>query len=150
MSEHPFQLAKDAAYSPPTIKNVGSQDKQVLPINKKPEPAYRTLHPIHNPLIAETVFKQSMETPIMITQRELLLLSPEVRLQVRESTTTRHLPNKDLPTMHALVQQEMDEAEEVTFPIFLAFSLPEVTYASDGSVTISDHSLQALTQLKRL
>ena len=79
-----------------------------------------------------------METPITITQRELLSLSPEVRLQVRESTTTRRLPNKDRPTMHALVQQEMDEAEEVTFPTFSAFSLPEVTYALDGSVTISN------------
>ena len=138
MSEHLFRLAKDAAYSPPTIKNVGSQDKQVPPINKKPEPAYRTLPPIHNPLIAETVFKRSMETPITITQRELLSLSPEVRSQVRESTTTRRLPNKDLPTTHALVQQEMDEAEEVTFPTISAFSLPEVTYASDSSVTISD------------
>ena len=78
MSEHPFRLAKDAAYSPPTIKNVRPQDKQVLPINKKPEPAYRTLPLIHNPLITETVFKQSMETPITITQRELLSLSPEV------------------------------------------------------------------------
>ena len=50
----------------------------------------------------------------------------------------RHLPNKDLPTTHSLVQQEIDEAEKVTFPIFSAFSLPEVTYASDGSVTIPD------------
>ena len=50
----------------------------------------------------------------------------------------RRLPNKDLPTTHALVQQEMDEVEEVTFPIFSAFLLPEVTYASDGSVTISN------------
>ena len=74
----------------------------------------------------------------MITQRELLLLSPEVQLQVRESTSMRHLPNKDLPTMHTLVHQETDKEDEVTFPIFSAFSLPEVTYAPDGSVTISD------------
>ena len=40
--EHLFWLAKDATYSPPTIKNVGLQDKQVPPINQKPELAYRT------------------------------------------------------------------------------------------------------------
>ena len=138
MTDYPFQLAKDAAYSPPTVKNVGLQDKQVSPINKKPEPAYRTSPPIHDLLITETIFKQSMEAPITITQRELLSLSSEVQFQVRKSTTMRHLPNKDLPTTHALAHQETDEGEEVTFPIFSAFSLPEVTYAPDGSVTISD------------
>ena len=55
--KHPFQHAKDAAYTPPTSKNVGTQDKQELPINKKQEPAYRTLPPIHDPLIAKTGYK---------------------------------------------------------------------------------------------
>ena len=75
--EHPFQHAKDAAYTSLTSKNVGTQDKQEPLISKKQEPAYRTLPPIHDPLIAETIYKQSMETPITITQRELSSLSPE-------------------------------------------------------------------------
>ena len=68
--EHPFQHTKNVAYTPPTSKNVGTQDKQ--------EPAYRTLPPIHDLLIAKTIYKRSMETLIMIMQRELLSLSPEV------------------------------------------------------------------------
>jgi hypothetical protein len=43
--EHPYQLAKDAAYSPPVTKNVGAQEKPVTSSNKKPEPAYKTLPP---------------------------------------------------------------------------------------------------------
>jgi hypothetical protein len=42
-SEHPYRLAKDAAYSPPVTKNVGAQDKPVTSNTKKPEPAYKTL-----------------------------------------------------------------------------------------------------------
>ena len=76
--EHPFRHAKDAAYTPPTSKDVGTQDKQELLINRKQEPAYRTLPQIHDPLIAKTIYKRSMETLIMIMQRELLSLSPEV------------------------------------------------------------------------
>ena len=76
--KHPFQLAKDTAYTSPASKNVGTQDKQEPLINKKQEPAYRTLSLIHDPLIAETIYKQSMETPIMIMQRELLSSFPEV------------------------------------------------------------------------
>jgi hypothetical protein len=37
--EHPYQLAKDTAYSQPVTKNVGAQDKLVAPNTKKPEPA---------------------------------------------------------------------------------------------------------------
>jgi hypothetical protein len=76
--EHPYQLAKDAAYSPPVTKNVGAQEKPVAFSNKKPEPAYKTLPPIHDPVIAESVYRRSLDTLITITQRELLPLSPEV------------------------------------------------------------------------
>jgi hypothetical protein len=41
--EHPYRQAKDAAYSPPVTKNVGTQEKPVTSSNKKPEPAYKTL-----------------------------------------------------------------------------------------------------------
>jgi hypothetical protein len=76
--EHPYRLAKDTAYSPPVTKNVGAQDKLVTSNTKKPEPAYRTLLLIHDPLIAESVYKCSLDAPITITQRKLLSLSPEV------------------------------------------------------------------------
>jgi hypothetical protein len=34
--EHPYRLAKDAAYSPPVTKNVGTQEKPVTSSTKKP------------------------------------------------------------------------------------------------------------------
>ena len=90
--EHPYRNAKDAAYAPPPDRNIGAPVKAPA-VSKKPDPAYKTLPPIHDPSIASEVYKRSMETPITITQRELLSLSPEVRSQVREVTTTRRIPN---------------------------------------------------------
>jgi hypothetical protein len=65
--EHPYQLAKDTAYSPPVTKNIGAQDKPATSNTKKPEPAYKTLSPIHDPLIAESVYKRSLDTLTTIT-----------------------------------------------------------------------------------
>src|SRR6202021_3409331 len=55
--EHQYRNAKDAAYTPPSTKNVGAQDK--APTHKRAEPAYKTLPPVHNPAIAATVFQRS-------------------------------------------------------------------------------------------
>ena len=85
--EHPFRNAKDVIYIPLGIKNVGAEDKNTPATAKRPEPAYKTLLPVHDSAIATNVYKQSMEAPITITQRELLSLSPEVRSQVRDNVT---------------------------------------------------------------
>jgi hypothetical protein len=74
--EHPYQLAKDAAYSLPVTKSVGAQEKLVVSSIKKPEPEYKTLPQLHDPLITELVYKHSLDAPITITQRKLLSLSP--------------------------------------------------------------------------
>ena len=126
---------------------MGAQDKPTPPMTKKSKLAYRTLPLIYDPIIADSVYKQSMETLIMITQHKLLSLSLEVRLQYRDSTTTWWIPNKDILTTQALLQQETetDNEAEVTLPIFLTFSLPKVTY-SPGSVTVSN-SVEAYYQL---
>ncbi|KAJ7258618.1 hypothetical protein C8J57DRAFT_1073625 [Mycena rebaudengoi] len=86
--EHPFANARDAAYAPPHDRNVGVRFANPAP-QKKPEPAYRTTAPIYDEKIANTVFGRSMDAPITLTQRELLSLSPEVRAQVRDATTSR-------------------------------------------------------------
>src|ERR1700678_1333863 len=88
--EHPYRNARDAAYAPPVNRNVAAPYK---PSNdKRPEPAYKTLPPVHDPTIASNIYKRSMDAPITITQRELLSMSPEVRSQYRDSTTTRRMP----------------------------------------------------------
>ena len=81
-----------------------------------------------------------MKTLIMIMQRELLSLSPEVQLQFRDSTITRRIPNKDVQTTQALWQEEIETANEIEqlLPTISTFALPIVTYAPNGSITISD------------
>ena len=76
----------------------------------------------------------------MITQRELLSLSPEVQSQFRNSTITRRISNKDIQTTQALLQEEIETADEIEhlLPTILTFALPTVTYAPNGSITISN------------
>ena len=100
--EHPFRHAKDAAYAPPTSRNIGAPAPQN---NKKSEPAYRTQPSIYKASIATDVYSRTMDTPITITQRELLSLSPEVRSQLRDATTAKRVPT----------QQNDNEAEVANF-----------------------------------
>ena len=115
--EHPYQNVKDAAYAPPATRNVGAPIK-ALPVAKKQEPAYKTLPPIHDPLIATEVYKRSMDAPITITQRELLSLSPEVRSQVRDITTTRRVPNNSNIVSQNVLQVEEEESGNELVEIF--------------------------------
>jgi len=78
---------------PPQDRNIGALPKPSA--LKKSEPAYQTLPPIHNQSIATDVYNHSLNTPITLTQRELLSISPEVRVQLRDAITTRCIPNKD-------------------------------------------------------
>lgn len=110
--EHPFQNAKDAAYAPPATRNVGAPIKPPV-VAKKHEPAYKTLPPIHDPSIAADVYKRSMDAPITITQRELLSLSPEVRSQVRDITTTRRIANNPI-NPNVTVQNVLQFEENAT------------------------------------
>jgi metal-sulfur cluster biosynthetic enzyme len=107
--EHPYHNAKDAAYAPPATRNVGAPAKApVAP--RRPEAAYKTLPAVHDPTIAVDVYKRSMDAPITITQRELLSLSPEVRSQVRDVTTTRRIPNNpNNPPIAAQNALQLDE-----------------------------------------
>jgi hypothetical protein len=105
--EHPYREAKDAAYAPPETRNVGAPVKAPA-VARKNEPAYKTLPPVHDPAIAADVYKRSMNAHITITQRELLSLSPEVRSQVREVTTTRRMPNNPSATAQNALQLEED------------------------------------------
>ncbi|KAJ7244845.1 hypothetical protein C8J57DRAFT_1038457, partial [Mycena rebaudengoi] len=90
--QHPFSNSRDAAYTPPRDRNIGARPD--APSVKKSEPAYRTTAPIFDEKIAHTVFDRSMDVPVTITQRELLPLSPEVRAQVRDATSSRRVtPN---------------------------------------------------------
>ena len=119
LPEHPYRLTKDPAYAPPTNRNVGNPVKP--PFNKKPEPAYKALPPIHDAAIATNVYNRAMDTPITITQKELLSLSPKVCSQVREATTTRRQP-----TGPPIVQGMIEEADKDVYnegPSVTAFTV---------------------------
>jgi hypothetical protein len=109
--EHPYQNAKDAAYAPPTTRNIGAPIKAPA-APRRHDPAYKTLPAVHDPTIAVEVYKRSMDVPITITQRELLSLSPEVRSQVRDVTTTRRVPNNPPTTTQNALQLDEDLNED--------------------------------------
>lgn len=131
--EHPYRAAKDAVYAPPIDRNVGAAVKP--PTTKKAEPAYKTLPPVHDPTIAADVYKRSMEVPVVITQRELLSLAPEVRSQYRDVVTTRRVPVNSASAHLQIVEEEDDE------PLpFQTFSLQHALHRSppDGATVVAD------------
>ena len=136
--EHPYRNAKDAAYIPPTQPNIGSIQK---PPFKRNDIAYRTLPPVQDPEIAKTVFTRAMDSPSTITQRELLSLSPEIRSQVREITTSRRITTKDIiATQHLLQEEDSDWLEEqgqINTNTF-AMSIGNVQTPPPGALIISD------------
>lgn len=142
--EHPYRNARDAAYIPATSKPAAN-----VPVNpqggqKKQEPAYKTLPPIHDAKIAAEVYQRSMEAPITITQRELLSLSPEVRSQVRDSTTTKRIQNKDATTTPAMFNIDDDEYDydeyHLTIPTIPTFAVPNASHRvpPTGATVIPD------------
>lgn len=117
--EHPFRHAKDAIYVPPQTRNLGAPFKPNNNSNKKHEPAYRTLPPIHNTNIANTVYQRALETPLTITYHELLSLSPEVRAQIRDATSAKRVVGpKEAAQNHLLKESDITEDE-------LAYLMPD-------------------------
>ena len=84
---HPFTRVKDTVYALPTTNNVGAKPKPLPP--KKPDVPLRTAAPVYDPQVASTMYVHTIDSQITITQHELLLLSPEVRNQVREATSNQ-------------------------------------------------------------
>jgi hypothetical protein len=97
---HPFAAARDAAYRPPTTDNVAAKPKP--PPVKKPESVWKTTAPVYDPKVASDVYARTMNSPITLTQRELLSLSPEVRNQVREATSNRRVARAGPPAVAPL------------------------------------------------
>ena len=118
--EHPFQLAKDAIYAPPTARNVGVLPK--VPANKATAPLYKTLPPIHDPAIALEVYKRAMDAQVTISQRELLSLSPEIRGQYRDATTTKRVPTTTVVTTQGALQID-DSTDDYAYDVAAAFTL---------------------------
>ena len=83
--------------------------------------AYRTLPAIHDAAITTTIYKctlDSRHSPLTITYHELLSLSPEVRSQVRDTVSSKHMPTKDVAPVTTganLVQDSQPSEEELAY-----------------------------------
>src|SRR6202522_3978667 len=134
--EHPYRNARDAAYAPPVNRNVAVPDK---PNNgKRPEPAYKTLPPVHDPTIAANIYKRSMDAPITITQRELLSMSPEVHSQYRDSTTIRRMPYSNGATAQNYLEMETEKGDNQQLLATVADIQP--TYADTQSTFVAENN----------
>ena len=86
---HPYAAALDATFS--------ILVKPAQPATKEPamgwqEPGFHSTAKIYDPLIAKKVYERAMETPITVTQRELLSLAPEVRTHMADVTIQKRIP----------------------------------------------------------
>ena len=86
---HPYASVPDATH--------GVLSGQTRPAAKEPAPArqesgYQNTANIYDPQIAKTVYERVMETPITVTQWELLSLAPEMRAQVVDATVRKRVP----------------------------------------------------------
>ncbi|KAJ7235115.1 hypothetical protein C8J57DRAFT_1089163 [Mycena rebaudengoi] len=117
---HPFANVRDAAYAPPKDRNAG------LPaaVPSKAGPAYRSTAPVYNEKDAAEVFESTLDTPVTITQRQLLSIAPEVRSHMREVTTARRAPPKDNKNTGAPASQFLHDVETSSYTNSAQVNLP--------------------------
>ena len=135
---HPFRRAPDAIYAPPQNRNIAAPFRATQPASKRPEPAYKTLPPIHDPQIAAAVYNRVLNAPLTVTTQELLSLSPEVRAQLRSVTTTRRIVSekeveKEVEVIEVKMATEPEYDEEEQWPSIeeLDYCMPdEIPYTS--------------------
>jgi hypothetical protein len=138
--EHPFRGAKDASYAPP----IGRKVVAPIPlVEKKSEPAYKVQPPLYKASIATDVYSRTMDTPITVTQRELLSLAPEVRAQVREAITTKRMPLVGNPETNVEVANFLrveGSDDEGDIPDFPTFAIPNSLHRvpPEGALVIPD------------
>ncbi|PPQ79708.1 hypothetical protein CVT24_010239, partial [Panaeolus cyanescens] len=122
--EHPFRSVPDP-YQRPFASSTSNQPPAPSSTRKSDSSQpVRHLPPIHNPLIASKVFERSLDTPVMVTGRELLSLSPEVRAQYREATTTKRVAFKDA-NLSSMVEIDILQEVEAQEMFYTAPSTPE-------------------------
>jgi hypothetical protein len=104
---HPYAAVPDATN--------GSAPGPVRPAAREPaanrhEPAYGNAAKVYDPRIAKAVYERAMDTPITVTQRELLSLSPEVRTQLADVTIKKRVPRE--PILQATIEEIEDEDDD--------------------------------------
>ncbi|THH06592.1 hypothetical protein EW146_g9567 [Bondarzewia mesenterica] len=131
---HPYAAARNATYVPPVDKVTNEVPQP--PAIKKQEPAYRTIALIYDEAVAKDVYDRAMSSPITVTQRELLSLSPEVRAQIHEATAGQRIPQHDGGQAKVLMQ---DDA--------LSFALDDLDPSCDIEHTSPDIAMASFAQI---
>jgi hypothetical protein len=141
---HPYRGAKDATYMPPQARNLGAPPAKspAQATSRKSDTAYRTLPPIYDSKVAADVYKRTLDTPITLTCHELLSLSPEVRSQIREATTTRRI-TKDQSSSNE--SQPTAQTGQTGHPSFVnwqdeALTAEDLMYVDDDEVPLVGQS----------
>ena len=136
----------DATYAPPINHNFAAAPKPQPP--KKADPAYKTSAPIYDRKVTTDIYDRAMDAQVTLTQRELLLLSPEVRAQVREATSNKRVvPGKeaskginvlaDDPALPMALDDLNDDDDEPVAATFIN-SVMTVSQPPPGSLIIPD------------
>jgi hypothetical protein len=92
MPEHSFRNTRGATHIP---HKASEPSKELPPIPRKSDIAYRTLPAIHDPNIAATIYNCALDANFTLLYHELLSLSLEVRSQVRDAVSSKRIPTKD-------------------------------------------------------
>ncbi len=104
---HPYAKAADVSHRLEPAKAMKPAQREAA-IGRS-EPTYMTHTKVFNPQIAKEVYEHAMETPITITQRELLSLAPEVHAQIANVTIKKCIPHE--PVAQAMIEEVMDKDE---------------------------------------
>lgn len=91
--EHPFANVPDATYLPPTQRNVGAPPAKPKDDTKKL--AYKTVAPVEDPKIVESVMEKTLRgSSISLTHEELFAISPEIRNKLKELLTPKRVADR--------------------------------------------------------
>ena len=106
ISKHPYAKA-----SGPNA-NVVEPQPPVLPLLQKNERAYTTTSNIYDHRVVQKVYDRLLKTEVTITQCELLLLVPEIRMKISDATVRQRITrtNVQAPLEFAKKQEHMAKA----------------------------------------
>jgi hypothetical protein len=86
--EHPFTKPSQ------TCNPLDGEDSDPLPPCKSKR-VYTTMSQIYNAKVTHKVFEQILSTGITLSQWDLLLLAPELRMKIADATVCKHITRTD-------------------------------------------------------
>jgi hypothetical protein len=86
-----------------------------------PQPQFRFASPIEDPKVVQNVIQRSLDGTIILTQRELYAIAPDIRKYVKEQVTTHRIPAG--PTVNASVLEDAN-LQAQTMPLSTIYNHP--------------------------